>query len=106
MTTLGIKEAIMMLTLRHPDWSTAEIRSELVALGFDRPTSFMVSSIKRTFRDNVRFLVKEGVIDPDPQPNGPPHSDLIRKRPKKRRRPDPPSGASSLVDTSQQQDRR
>ena len=91
MLQLTIKEAIMSLVLRHPDWSTNRIQIELVALGFDRPTSLLVSNIKLGFKANLKFLIKAGVIDADARPSGPRRPDLIHKpTKKKRRRPDPP----------------
>ena len=80
----------MMLVFRHPEWTADQIIVELVALGFDRPTSFLVSSIKSRFRADLKFLILAGVIDPDARPTGPLHPDLRKPKQKKCRRPDPP----------------
>ena len=81
---LTVKEAICCLILLHPEWSSDDILEELTKLDFDIPTRFMVSSVKQTFRANVKFLKREGYVIGQPQ--GPLHRDLIRKprRPKRK----------------------
>lgn len=76
---LGTKDAIMMLTLRHPDWSTDDLLAEISALNLFLPTRFFVSQTKLTFKSNLKFLKQAGVIDADARPTGPLHPDLIRK---------------------------
>ena len=76
----------MMLTLRHPDWTTDQILDELADLDFDTPTRFYVSHVKLTFKANLKFLRREGYVIG--RPTGRLHPDLKPK--KKRRRPDPP----------------
>jgi hypothetical protein len=77
---LTIKEAVMSLVLLHPDWTSDQIMIELAELNFDLPTRFFVSSVKLRFKADLKFLIKAGVIDPDPRPTGPLHPDLRRKK--------------------------
>jgi hypothetical protein len=110
-----IKEAIMSLTFDHPDWSTSNLVDELIAIGFDPPSRFLVASVKQTFKNNLRFLIDHGAVDSDqvekaqavhrssPRPKAPevtvtPRAPIEIKSPdrvrrmkkKRRRRPDPP----------------
>lgn len=86
MEEIDFKSMVMRLELLHPDWSTEDIRHKLDELGFDRPSSLLVNSIRKEFRRNLEFLVDQGVIDPDPQPRVPIPDELVHKA--ERRRPD------------------
>ena len=78
----------MRLVLRHPDWSSDDLLAELSALNFELPTRFFVSSVKLTFKANLKFLKQVGVIDADAFPTGPLHPDLVH-RPKLKSKPKP-----------------
>ena len=58
---LTLKDAIRYLMLYDPDLTSAQIQERLVWLGFD-VTKFVVSHFRSSFRDDVRFLRKLGLL--------------------------------------------
>ena len=77
---LDTKTALMWLILRHPSWTTDDLMAELGALDFFVPSRFLVSSIRRQFKEHLKFLTEVGVVDPDVHvrlPRG------LRRRPRK-----------------------
>jgi hypothetical protein len=86
MPPLTIKEVIMGLVFTNPSWKTDDILSELEALGYvDLPTRFLVSSVRSSFRTNLRFLIERGLVDADACPKG----GSAPERRRKNRQPDP-----------------
>ena len=60
---LTSKDAIRFLTLMDADLTPAQIQQRLVWLGLPECTTFLISSIRRQFRDDVRFLRRIGMLN-------------------------------------------
>lgn len=58
---LTVMDAIKYLTLYDPDLTSLQIQDRLKWLGLDSCTTFLIS-IRRSFRDDMRFLKKIGML--------------------------------------------
>ena len=60
--TLSSKDVIRYLTLINPDLTNAQIQTRLEWLGLPECSLFVVSSIRNSLRDDMRFLEKAGML--------------------------------------------
>ena len=61
-TKLTTKDAIRFLTLHDPGLTPAQIQERLVWLGLSECTTFVISHFRRSFRDDMRFLRRVGLL--------------------------------------------
>ena len=60
---LTVMDAIKFLSLHDPDLSNEEVQQRLGWLGLESCTTFLISSIRRSFRDDMRFLKRVGMLN-------------------------------------------
>jgi hypothetical protein len=64
-------DAIQWLIIYHPDWHSDRIHSELIELGFDPPTRFMIGNMIARSKRTLRILEEVGMLEEDAKPNFP-----------------------------------
>ena len=57
-----IRDAIRFLTLWNPDLTNVQIQQRLVWLELPECSTFLIASIRSSFRDDVRFLKRVGLL--------------------------------------------
>jgi hypothetical protein len=60
---LTSKDAIRYLTLMDADLTNEEIQQRLGWLGLESCTTFLISCTRKSFRDDVRFLRRVGMLN-------------------------------------------
>ena len=60
--TMTSKDVIRYLTLMNPDLTNAQIQTRLEWLNLPECSLFVISSIRNSLRDDVRFLEKAGML--------------------------------------------
>ena len=59
---LTVTDAVRYLTLHDPDLTNLQIQDGLVWLGLPECTTFVISHMRRSFRDDMRFLRRVGLL--------------------------------------------
>ena len=59
---ITVKDAIRYLTLHDPDLTNEAIQQRLRWLGLSECTTFVISCIRRSFREDMRFLERVGLL--------------------------------------------
>jgi hypothetical protein len=59
---MSVKDAIKFLSLHHPDLTNLQVQQRLEWLGLPECTTFTISCIRRSFRDDVHFLKRVGLL--------------------------------------------
>ena len=60
---LTVMDAIKFLSLHDPDLTNEQVQQRLGWLGLESCTTFLISSIRRSFRDDMRFLKRVGMLN-------------------------------------------
>jgi hypothetical protein len=59
---ITVKDAIRFLSLLDPDLTNEAIQQRLEWLGLPECTTFVISHMRRSFRDDMRFLQRVGML--------------------------------------------
>ena len=54
---------IKFLSLHDPDLTNEQVQQRLGWLGLESCTTFLISSVRRSFRDDMRFLKRIGMLN-------------------------------------------
>ena len=60
---LTVSDAIRYLTLMDPDLTNEQVQQRLEWLGLESCTTFLISCVRKSFRDDVRFLKRIGMLN-------------------------------------------